>query len=142
MSTIEEQHGLSNLIKIAIFVILAIVVVSILFLYPYGSRVGAKVQIEENNFELTSCYLRKLYPLSMLSEESVTSGNKTLVLSVKVGENEILHVERQNLGTGVCVIETEAVPNTVEIGAKLDVTISLYRASELLSQTSTELVFR
>jgi len=126
--------------KIVIVVILFFATIFIL-LIPYGSRVETKILIRENNFELMDCYLRKLYLLSVIPEENVTLGDKTLVLSVTVGENEILCAERQNLGTGVCIIRTGDIPSTVEIGAKLSVTISLYRASELLSQTSTELIF-
>lgn len=125
-----------------IYFIGAITVIALIVFFlaiSYGYRVEAKIGIEGDNLTVEDCYLAKLYRLQILPEEHVTQGDKTAVLVVTVGENEILRAERQNLGEGIVIIRTGSIPGDIEVGTKLTVTISLYRGAELLSQASREL---
>lgn len=132
---------LTSPLALALIIVVLVAIIFFLFIST-GSRVEAKVNIGEDSFDLESYYLAQVYPLAILPEETVTQGDKTLILSVAVGGNEILRAEKQNLGTGVAIIRTGSMPGNVEVGAKLDLTISLLRMSELLHQERVELIFR
>lgn len=127
-------------------VILAAVLVLLsmfFFLIPQGSRVEAVVLIENDTIQISECYLKKLYSISIIEpREAMSLGDRSITLKVFYDNSEITSSTRNNVGTGSCVISTTTLKN-IKVNSELIIKVELLTPNnEIIAESITTLLYK
>lgn len=124
-----------------LLVLIIIAIMVALFFLPGGRYIRAEVHITGDNITKLKCDLitTRLIPIEIVPEESLSKGDKTLILTVSLNDNEIIRMEKENVGEGTAIFRTKTLPD-IKSEDNLLTNVLLYRGDLLLTQTSQKII--
>lgn len=123
---------------------IAVVTVVILFIVPYGSCVRVVAAVNDNAIGIQQCALKKIYAISTTDpEDTVSAGNRVVVLKAFSSQIQIFSVNRTDIGTGNCVMNSPPLPSNLSVNSLLLIRIELRdSAGNLLAQDETTIAYK